>query len=422
MMRPGMFSLPCLGCLWAFVLVVTLVLPAGPAAALSESERQHLTALAGEWGEIAQIEGPVAADPRDLTQPPKAIERALAGAAMGDAVVNIIERAPDQMIEAVAAAVVLAPALSDPIVTRVARAYPDRRDDIMTAAAVAVQVEAESVAEAPSPAPAETAALTETAAPAEQEAITPAEEEVSAEPQQFAEIEAALYEEDGNEAEELDDPYEGFNRFVFAFNDLLDTIMLRPLAALYGFVAPTEVKGAVRKFYRNLNEPVVFANKLLQFEGEDALITLGRFAVNSTAGGAGFFEVAEDWDLPPQSADFGQTLHGWGVGRGNYLMIPLVGPSNTRYGVGRIVDILMNPRTWLLPLPANGGLTGGYALSVREQLLQPLDQLRTGSIDYYTAIKSVYWQNRLRTLRGEQSGDEFTIGGEDLDSDFDSIE
>ena len=424
MMQALSTGLRRLGGLLVPALLAALLGPADTMAALGESERQRLATLAGEWGEIAQVAGPVAENPRDATQPPQAIERALAGAAMGDAVVNIAEQAPGQLTDAVAAAVTLAPALAEPIVARVGRAYPAQRAEIAAVAAAAMEPMPSVPAPEPVAVPApEPAAVTVAESPPPAVEAPPAEQgEPSTETEQFTEIQAALYEDDENEPEELNDPYEGVNRFIFAFNDLIDTIVLRPIAAIYGFVAPSEVKGAVRKFYRNLNEPVVFANKLLQFEGEAALISLGRLAVNTTAGGAGFFEVAEDWGLPPQSADFGQTLHGWGVGRGSYLMIPLIGPSNTRYGVGRIVDIGLNPRTWLLPLPVNGGLTGGYALSVREQLLQPLEQLRTGSIDYYTAIKSVYWQNRLRTLRGEQSGDEFTIEDQNLDSDFDALE
>lgn len=410
------------GGLWAAVLLALALSPGQAAAFLADSERQRLSLLAEEWGSVAQVEGPVAADPRDRTQPTGSIERALAGAAMGDAVLNIAARSPEQFADAIVTAVTLAPALADPIVARISDEFPDQAANIAALASAAleeqapVEAEAESVAEAPASGEAESAP------PAEAAPVQIAE--TSDEPEQFAEIEAALYEDDENdgEAAELNDPYEGVNRFIFAINDMIDTVVFRPLAALYGFVTPSEVKLAVRKFYRNLNEPVVFANKLLQFEGEEALITLGRFAVNSTAGGAGFFEVADDWGLPRQTADFGQTMHGWGVPRGNYLIIPVIGPSNTRYGAGRVVDIALNPRTWLLSMPANGGLTAGFALSLREQLLQPLDQLRTGSIDYYTAIKSVYWQNRLRTLRGEQSGDEFTLGDENLDADFDAME
>ena len=387
-------------------------------AALSDSERQRIEDLAREWGDIAQVEGPIAEDPRLGGQAPDAIERALAGASIGDAVVNIVSRRPAELANAVSTAVVAAPALSEPIVARVSRAYPVQTAEIVAAAAAARSGEAQAE-------PAMTATPSVEPQPASNEVgeVTVAEQ-ATGERDRYAEIEAALYaqNDDENEPDELHDPYEPVNRFIFAFNDLLDTIVFRPLAAIYSFVAPDGVKIAMRQFYRNLNEPVVFANKLLQFEGEEALITLGRFAVNTTLGAGGFFEVAEDWDMPPQSADFGQTLAGWGVPRGSYIVAPIVGPNNARLGVGRIVDLAFDPRTWLLPMPVNGGLTAGYAVVLREQLIEPLDQLRAGSIDYYTAIKSAFWQNRQRTLRGEQHGGEFSVGEEDLDAEFDKIE
>ena len=145
-------------------------------------------------------------------------------------------------------------------------------------------------------------------------------------------------------------------------------------------------------------------------------IPLPMVATNMAEGSAAsdFFEKVSVF----AASDLRQaTIFGLGI-----MVAPVVGPNSARHGVGRIVDILMDPRTWILPLNANGGLTAGYALSVRERLLQPLDQLKTGSIDYYTAIKSVYWQNRLRTLRGEQSGEEFKLEDENLDSEFDSFE
>jgi len=214
---------------------------------------------------------------------------------------------------------------------------------------------------------------------------------------------------DENAAPELDDPIEGLNRFIFAFNDMIDTLALRPLAGLYSFVAPETVKRSMRNFFDNLDEPVVFANELLQFEGEAAAVTLGRFVVNSTVGAAGLFDVAEEWGMPAQTADFGQTLYVYGVGPGPYIMLPLIGPSSARHTVGRGMDTLMHPRTWLLPTGVNLGLTGGNALVLRERLIEPLDQLRLGSLDYYSALRSAYYQNRLRTIREEQSPDDFEV-------------
>ena len=217
--------------------------------------------------------------------------------------------------------------------------------------------------------------------------------------------------DDLNEGNELDDPIEPLNRFVFAINDAIDTIILRPLVGIYSFVTPVPAKKALRKAFRNLNEPVVFANKLLQAEFSEAGIVLGRLAVNSTVGVAGLFEVAEDWGMPRQQADFGQTLFRYGVGPGPYVVLPLLGPSSLRHAGGRGVDTLLHPRTYFLPTGTNLALTGGQVAVIREQLIEPLDQLKESSIDYYSALRSAYYQNRLKTTRGEQAEDEFDVGG-----------
>ena len=101
-------------------------------------------------------------------------------------------------------------------------------------------------------------------------------------PEDFTGVEEEIFGENGS-PEELDDPLEGLNRFVFAFNDMLDTLAFRPLAGLYRFVTPEVVKKSVKRFFKNLNEPVVLANELLQLNGEEAAITTGRFLINSTA-------------------------------------------------------------------------------------------------------------------------------------------
>ena len=409
------------------VLAAFLMLAAAPAqAALDRGQLERIVAVAQELGDLAVTPGPIAADPRTPGETPQSIERAFGGAAMADAVINVINQSPDDHAEAVAAAVAAAPALADPIVSRVSKAFPEYRDSVLQAASLAQQAllpvaeppaSQQAVAPEPQPpqapaepAPAGAVGTTGQAGPAVQGG------------DDFEAIEAALYDEEAVANGELSDPIEGFNRFVFAINDFLDTIVLRPIASFYGFVAPEEVKTALRHFFRNLNEPVVFANELLQFEGEAALITLGRFVTNSTVGGAGLFEVAEDWGMPPQTADFGQTLYKWGVGPGPYLVLPLIGPNSARHGVGRGVDTLLHPRTWILPTEANLALTGGQVLVIREQLLEPLDQLKLGALDYYTALKSAYWQNRQRTLREEQGTDAFVVGDDNVESDFDAID
>lgn len=196
-----------------------------------------------------------------------------------------------------------------------------------------------------------------------------------------------------------DDPLEGFNRVVFAFNDFLDSYLLVPIARAYRFIMPEPVRKMGRNFFENLNEPVVVANNLLQGEFSDAGVAVGRFVVNSTAGLFGFFEVAEELDLEPETADFGQTLHTYGVGSGPFLMLPFFGPSTIRDTVGTGVDTFFNPIAYLLDFETRMYLKASEIVVKREEVLDPVDELRKGSVDFYAAVRSAWQQNRAEELR-----------------------
>ena len=210
-------------------------------------------------------------------------------------------------------------------------------------------------------------------------------------------------------ANEIWDPLEPLNRALFAFNEVVDTFLLRPVAWLYSF-APDAVKSGVRNALSNLNSPVTFLNHGLQAEFGQAATTVGRFAVNSTIGVLGLWDAADsllDWKGKP--ADFGQTLHAYGVGDGPFLMLPLLGPSNLRDGVGTGVDMLADPLTYILNDNGRLALAGTKALSRREELLVPLDELKAGSLDYYSALRSSSQQSRQAFLRGGKPADAATL-------------
>src|SRR5262249_26151557 len=109
------------------------------------------------------------------------------------------------------------------------------------------------------------------------------------------------------------DPFEGSNRFFFNINQALDEVLLRPVAVAYRDVLPEFARDGVRNFLNNLNSPVIFANDLLQGEGDRAGTTMVRFGINTTVGIAGLFDVATDLGYPYHDEDFGQTLAVWGV-------------------------------------------------------------------------------------------------------------
>ena len=217
--------------------------------------------------------------------------------------------------------------------------------------------------------------------------------------------------------EEVVDPIESFNRGIFFFNDMLDTLVLRPVAVVYGFILPEVAKRAVRNFFANLSSPILLGNDLLQFTFNDAAVTTGRFVINSTLGVAGLFEVAEDFGLEAHHADFGQTLHSYGVGQGFYVMLPLFGPATARDAVGLAVDGFLTPITYLLDFPVLLGLAVGEGISRRESLIEALDDLRETSLDYYAAVRGAYYQDRAVELRkGREEDADLT------DSLFEDIE
>ena len=195
------------------------------------------------------------------------------------------------------------------------------------------------------------------------------------------------------------DPLEPVNRSFHAFNEVVDLFILRPVAWLYG-KSPDPIKRGIRNVLGNLNEPVVAANDVLQFTFADAGTSVGRFLTNSTVGVLGLFEVADPWfGLKRHHADFGQTLYSYGIGAGPYLELPLLGPSNLRDATGRAADTFLDPFTYLVNENILLGRAGVAGVSKREQVLDALDELRRGSLDYYASLRSAYYQNRQAELQ-----------------------
>lgn len=139
------------------------------------------------------------------------------------------------------------------------------------------------------------------------------------------------------------DPVEPFNRGVFWFNDKLYFYALKPVARGYRAVLPEPVRESVGHFFHNLAAPVRFVNALLQLKGRKAADELHKFLVNSTLGLAGFFDLEVGLPANTDGEDFGQTLGHYGTSPGFYLVLPILGPSNTRDAVGAVADALTHP-------------------------------------------------------------------------------
>lgn len=207
------------------------------------------------------------------------------------------------------------------------------------------------------------------------------------------------------EAKALNDPLGPMNRAIFDVNDFLDRLLIRPIAELYRVTVPPPLRDRVASILKNMGEPVIMANNLMQGELSRAGTSLTRFFINTTLGGAGMFEVASGYGYQRQSGDFGQTLHAWGLGEGPYLVLPLFGPSNIRDAIGLGVDTLMSPwkyavsfgdteieDTFAIVDTAASGITR------REANIEGYDALREGSLDFYAQMRSVYRQYRAKQL------------------------
>jgi len=194
--------------------------------------------------------------------------------------------------------------------------------------------------------------------------------------------------------EDENDPLEVPNRMFFAFNEALDFAVIRPIAVTYRFIVPTGVRNSVRNFLRNLRSPVTLANDLLQGDLDRAENTFARFFINSTIGLLGLFDIAADSGYPYHDEDFGQTLGTYGAGEGFYLVLPVLGPSNLRDAGGRIVDIFLDPLTYLAPQEVGLGRAAATGVDFRSRNIEELDALKADSLDFYARIRSLYRQNR----------------------------
>ncbi|MFK7898042.1 MAG: VacJ family lipoprotein [Myxococcota bacterium] len=206
---------------------------------------------------------------------------------------------------------------------------------------------------------------------------------------------------------ERPDPLEPMNRKIFAFNETLDQYALEPVAKAWDFILPHAVQTGIDNFFNNLNQPIVFANSVLQGKPEGALEDLARLIANSTFGLGGVIDVASMAGIPDNDEDFGQTLGVWGVPAGPYLMVPLLGPYTLRSGVGDIVDSTASAYAyynlfWFDVVGLNGfettgasiGMRGLDLLNLRAIYLEELEESKKDAFDYYVFVRNAYLQSR----------------------------
>ena len=204
-------------------------------------------------------------------------------------------------------------------------------------------------------------------------------------------------------SDEVNDPIESFNRVIFDFNEFFLDYILSPLTEVYETVLPDPLEQAIGNVLHNLKTPIILLHDLLQGEWKRASITSRRFLLNSTLGIGGLIDLADHAGMAKHKENFGQTLAVWGVPEGPYIVIPLLGPSNPRDLVGRLLDGYIDPLSrWASNTDRdeiNYTRLGLTAVDEYGSVRKELKEIKKTSIDYYASIRSLYRQKRASEIR-----------------------
>lgn len=202
------------------------------------------------------------------------------------------------------------------------------------------------------------------------------------------------------------DPFESQNRSTLEMNQEINRNVIFPVANAYRDTVPEPVRQGINNFTANLSEPMVFANEVLQLRIKSAVGTAGRFLMNTTIGLGGIFDVATTMNLPHQSGDFGQTLFVWGYRDNDYLVLPVLGPTNARDAVGNGIELVATSVAAPSIIPTKFATTVNNVNNLGTMLtpfsslskVDDLQELEKSSIDFYAMLRSVVEQKRQAEL------------------------
>lgn len=190
------------------------------------------------------------------------------------------------------------------------------------------------------------------------------------------------------------DPFEGFNRGVFTFNDKVDQVALKPAAQAYRAITPTFVQIGVANFFGNLGDVWTGVNNVLQGKVGDGVSDFMRFAVNSVLGLGGVLDISSEAGLPKHKEDFGQTLGKWGVASGPYVVLPLLGSSTLRDTAALPLDFKGDLWSYKDPVNVRNIGTGVRLLDARAAVLDASDLIEGAALDRYEFVRDAYLQRR----------------------------
>jgi phospholipid-binding lipoprotein MlaA len=198
----------------------------------------------------------------------------------------------------------------------------------------------------------------------------------------------------------ISDPLESWNRAMFHLNDRLYFWILKPVSSGYEAIFPEPVRRSVKNFFENLGFPIRFVNCLLQGKFQGAGTELARFSINSTAGLAGFLDVAkQDLGIYEREEDFGQTLGVYGVGPGIYLYWPIFGASSLTHTVGRIGDAYLYPLNYLSEAEYTIALDAYELTNSTSLVLEEVEDLKRAAVDPYVFVRDAYYQSRQKMIK-----------------------
>jgi phospholipid-binding lipoprotein MlaA len=209
--------------------------------------------------------------------------------------------------------------------------------------------------------------------------------------------------------QDLRDHIERFNRAMFKFNTALDHAILRPVARGYVKVTPRPVRTGVTNFLSNLGYTKTIGNDIFQAQFRDFGNDIARLVVNTTIGIGGVFDPASGFGLEKHDRDFGQSLGKWGLPTGSYLVLPLLGPTDVRDGLGSVPDRFASIDGSIGDPLIRGSLTAAQKVDGRTQLL-PWDRAVDTAYDPYALVRNVWFQKREHKVHGDFWQEEMLAG------------
>ena len=209
-------------------------------------------------------------------------------------------------------------------------------------------------------------------------------------------------------SDEVKDCFEGLNRATFSLNQGLDKVIFKPVAKGYRKL-PSPIRSGTSNALENISSLITIPNNILQGEFRKAGINTGRFAVNTTVGILGIFDVATKMDFPEyEREDYGQTFGAWGIGAGCYVVLPVIGPSTVRDAFGSFVNVLGGDPYYNASVHGNNQYLDKdiymttkivSGIDFRAKNLETIDNLEKNSMDFYASVRSLYLQDRQQKIR-----------------------